>query len=147
MPKRPHILIAIGPDSESGRDFINGVANYARLFGPWRIRWEPDGVQSLKRPLKDYGFDGAFIWDSDAGDVEAVQAAGIPSVVLLNKRRTIPGTVGVNTEDVAIAQLAAAHFIQRGFRHFAFLGRVEAVWSDDREAAFCGAVPLAASSR
>lgn len=133
-------MIAIGPNTESGRDFINGVANYARLFGPWRIRWEPDGVQSLKDPLKDYGFDGAFVWDSDAGDVEAVQAAGIPAVVLLNKRRTIPGTVGVNTEDAVIGKLVAAHFLQRGFKYFAFLGRVEAVWSDDREAAFCGAV-------
>jgi LacI family transcriptional regulator len=140
MPNRPHILIAIGPETESGRDFITGVANHARLFGPWRVRWEPRGVQSLKRPLKDYDFDGAVVWDSDAGDVEVVQTAGIPAVVLLNKRRVIPDVIGVNTEDAVIGKLAAEHFLHRGFKNFAFLGRVEAVWSDDRQVAFCDAV-------
>jgi LacI family transcriptional regulator len=46
----------------------------------------------------------------------------------------------VETDDAAIAGLAAEHFLERDFRHFAFLGDERFQWSDNRRRAFVDAV-------
>lgn len=46
----------------------------------------------------------------------------------------------VGVDNVRIGQLAAAHFLERGLRHFGFVGPPSYVFSTARRAAFCQAV-------
>jgi LacI family transcriptional regulator len=46
----------------------------------------------------------------------------------------------VETDDAAIARMAAEHLLERGFKHFAFCGDRRYNWSNWRSEAFVGYV-------
>lgn len=50
-------------------------------------------------------------------------------------------------DDVATGKLAAAHFLERGFRHFAFFGGPWMLWSREREAGFRAEIERAFRAR
>jgi LacI family transcriptional regulator len=64
---------------------------------------------------------------------------GIP-VIDTSAARLLTDVPYVETDDTAIARLAAEHFFERDFRHFAFLGDGRFRWSDNRREAFVAAV-------
>ncbi len=47
---------------------------------------------------------------------------------------------GFLPDDVATGELAARHFLERGFRHFAYFGASWMLWSREREAGFRGEI-------
>jgi LacI family transcriptional regulator len=65
---------------------------------------------------------------------DALLAAAVPIVELRTEVEI--GLPTVYCDDAAIADLALRHFMERGFRSFAFCGRSGARWSDLREQAF-----------
>lgn len=52
----------------------------------------------------------------------------------------------VGVDNVRVGQLAAAHFLERGLRHFGFVGPPDHVYSTERHAAFCQALREAGHS-
>src|SRR6202012_4920104 len=50
-------------------------------------------------------------------------------------------------DDVATGELAARHFIERGFRHFAFFGASGMLWSRERELGFPKEIERSLSTR
>ena len=66
---------------------------------------------------------------------EAVAACGLPAVDV-SAARHLPELVFVETDDAAIARLAADHLRQRGFRHFGFCSDARFMWSKGREEHF-----------
>jgi LacI family transcriptional regulator len=65
----------------------------------------------------------------------AIAALGVPAVDL---RGLLPDldAPSITTDDRAVAGLAVAHFLERGFRNFAFCGFINADYSDNRSRAF-----------
>jgi len=61
--------------------------------------------------------------------------SGLP-VVDVSAGRFVPTLPWVETDDVAIARLAAVHLIERGFKHLAFCGDQRFAWSRQRGEAF-----------
>jgi len=49
----------------------------------------------------------------------------------------------VASDSVQAAAMAAGHLLERGFRHYAFVGTAGRVWSDRRQASFCQTVAAA----
>ena len=47
----------------------------------------------------------------------------------LSAARLLPRAPVVTTDNAAIARLAAQHFMERGFRHFAYCGEARFAWS------------------
>jgi len=139
MSKEPHILVLIESSRESGRQLISGIADYARHFGPWRFHWEPSGLPSIQSS-RDFlqSFDGVLA--RDVAQVEPLLDAGVPVVSFRYGQHRRAGVGWVVIDDYALSQVAADHFLERGFRHSAFCGLAGAPWSQGRETGFCQAV-------
>ena len=62
---------------------------------------------------------------------DAVRGCRLPTVDL-SAARLLPGVPCVETDDAAIAELAMAHLLSRGYRHVAYCGLNEYAWSLQR---------------
>ncbi len=115
-------------------DVLNGVIEFARSSGDWVIEvchtlaiaeatvawWRPDGV---------------LLNATDGDWAPLIERLGIPTVQVGGQPLgTVPRVV---TDNDAIGRLAARHFIDRGFRNFAYLGYGSLAWSCERGRAFC----------
>lgn len=92
----------------------------SKYLAKWFKDWEPDGIICQ-------------IYDDRLAKV--YRETGKPVVELFESRvdsefpRVLP-------DDIATGALAARHFIDRGFRHFAFFGASWMIWSREREQGF-----------
>ena len=134
------ILLLVGVEFGYGRDVIRGVASYVRDHRlPWvfrrldasvpsvrmAARWQPHGaVTHLQRPQIE----------------RAMRKLAVPTVDI-SARFDVPGIGHVRVDDRSIGRTAALHFLDRGFRHFAFVGYPAGVlFSDARRQGFVGAI-------
>ncbi len=132
--KVPKIVLLIESSRASGRDLLRGIANYARLHGPWTFYWEPGGLEKVWPHLKTLKADGIILRDVEK--VAEVLATGIPAIVVGHSKREIPGLINVITDSVTIGNMAAEHLLNCGFREFAFCGCPGIPWSDLRSNSF-----------
>jgi LacI family transcriptional regulator len=144
---RPRVALLVETSLASGRDILCGIATYARNHGPWILTHEPRSLSEGLPPwLKAWKGDGIIARVQDAAIAEGVQALGIPVVDVLGEapRAALPL---VHVDDGLVAALAAEHFLDRGFHHFAFLGIEGETWSEMRLEGFRRALPEGASLR
>jgi LacI family transcriptional regulator len=120
---------------------MTGVAAYIHENPGLNIYLERDALKDQRLPdLQSWGGDG-IIANFDHPSVAAVVSrSGLPAVGFGSgygwRGRSIPYFF---TNNNLIAQLAADHFLIRGFRNFAFCGYVKNPingWSEEREQAF-----------
>jgi LacI family transcriptional regulator len=138
--KQPHVALLVETSLASGRDIVRGVARYARENGPWSIFYEPRSLESaLPQWLaawRGHGIIARLLNHRIAG---TIAATGLPAVDVLGVSAH-PQVPLVHVNDAAIAQLAAEHLLERGFRNFGFCGLPGINWSEARETAFLEAV-------
>jgi LacI family transcriptional regulator len=100
----------------------------------------------LARWFKDWKPDGIICQIYDDRLAKVYRESRKPIVELFEDRpktefpRILP-------DDVATGELAARHFLERGFRHFAYFGAPWMLWSREREAGFLGAIEKAFRAR
>lgn len=134
------MALVIETSLASGRDILRGIARYVREHGPWSIYHEPRSLEeSVPRWLGQWDGDGIIARVQNAQIAEAVVSSDIPAVDVLGVVRR-PELPLVHVDNAAIARLAAAHFLERGFRRFGFCGVEGTNWSDERRDAFRQAV-------
>jgi len=134
MSEAPHVLITLGTESSSGRQFLRGVTDYARHFGAWRFLCEPAGLAHVRSSVQGDPFDGVITMDLP--EHQDLLALGLPTVAILHEQAARPNTIAVDTDDAGVAAAAVEHFLKRGYQQFAFYGRQTGLWSLQREAAF-----------
>ncbi|MBL9138279.1 MAG: DNA-binding transcriptional regulator [Verrucomicrobiales bacterium] len=143
MPKPTHVpadrrvrrvLLLVESSRSSGRSLLRGIADYARIHGPWAFYWEPGGLEKAWPRLRALDVSGIILRDVE--NLDEVLACGIPAVVVGHNRVEIEGLANVVTDSHGIARLAAEHLLARGFRHFAFCGLEGLPWSTLRGDAF-----------
>ncbi|HEY7091383.1 MAG TPA: DNA-binding transcriptional regulator [Tepidisphaeraceae bacterium] len=129
----------VGP----GRDMLQGIARYVRESGPWALHLEPRVQLFMEgwQPnwLRDWDGDGIIARFETDSLVQAVRRAGVPAVDVLGDARDRHFPL-VHVDDTSIAQAAAEHLLERGFRQFGFVARANEPWSDKRLSAFAAAV-------
>lgn len=123
---------------------IEGVAAYVREVADWDIYIEENALNHQQLPdLRSWKGDGILADFDDPKVARAVMASGIKAVAFgggygwYNPASKIPYFF---TNNAVVADLAAEHLLQRGFRHFAFCGYQPSPingWSDERAEAFC----------
>jgi LacI family transcriptional regulator len=115
---------------------LHGISAYIREHRSWSIYL---GEQRRGEPapqwLKKWTGDGIIARIESAAIAEAVVASGLPAVDV-SAARYVPELPYVETDDAAIAGLAAEHLLQRGFRHFGYCGDPRFNWSNWREEHF-----------
>ena len=123
----PRVVLLIESSRSSGRSLLRGIANYARIYGPWAFYWEPGGLEKAWPQLKTLDADGIILRDVEK--LDDVLAYGLPAIVVGHSKREIAGFANVITDSEAIGCLAAEHLLTCGFRHFAYCGFHDLPWS------------------
>ncbi len=102
---------------------------YIREHRPWSI-YLPEHGRGDSPPgwLKNWHGGGIIARVENGRIARAVKASGLPAVDV-SAARLLPSIPWVETDDVAIAELAAQHLLERGFRNLAFCGEPEFNWS------------------
>lgn len=130
------VALLVETTLESGRDILRGVARYVRERGPWSLLHAPGGFELLSgASLHKWKGDGIIARVTSSATAKALKRTKIPVVDVLG---IVPDTQFplVHVDDAAIAKEAVTHFIERGFRHFAFMGLIGEHWSERRRDAF-----------
>lgn len=142
--RRPRVALVVETSMVPGRGMLRGIAEYAREHGPWSIYCEPRGLDHTPPAwLRRWRGDGIIARLSSRQLTAAVAKTGVPVVDTLGVAPD-PNFPIVHPDDWAIGRMAAAHLLERGFRHFAFCG-VRAIWSQRPCEAFCATIRAAGS--
>lgn len=114
LPDRrvPRVLLLVESSRSSGRSLLRGIADYARIHGPWAFYWEPGGLEKAWPRLRALDVSGIILRDVE--NLDEVKTCGIPAVVVGHSRLEIQGLANVITDSDGIAHLAAEHLLARG---------------------------------
>ncbi len=116
------MAILVDTSTAWGRRLIGGVIGYCQKCGPWLIRLEDHGQNETFRVPRGWDGDGIVARVADRGLARHLGATGLPvvnvSAIVLRGVDFPRVTYNARTA----GQLAAEYFLNRGFRHFAFVG-------------------------
>jgi LacI family transcriptional regulator, galactose operon repressor len=140
MARRPRVALLVESSRAYGRGLLHGIAEYVRLHGPWSIYLAERGLgEAPPGWLKGWKGDGIIARIENRRIARAVSDLGLPTVDLRGLFTDL-GVPRIVTDDQAVARLAVEHFLERGFRHFAFCGFPGADYSDQRSQGFTRSV-------
>lgn len=122
---------------------LKGIAYYERTHRPWAAFLD-DEARAEVDPfwLRSKKWHGVISRHTTPALVKDCGELGLP-IVDLNDSPVIPGAPKIRPDNTAIGHLGAEHFMERGFRHFAFCGFRETEWSGERRDGFIEALGLA----
>jgi len=137
-PSRPNrrVAVVIEASNAYARGLLAGIHRHVREHDPWTVFLPEHGrgappLESLTRWHGD-GVIARIETKATAKALETLrQKLGIP-VIDVSAARLVADLPYVETDDAAIATVAADHFFERDFRHFAFLGDDRFRWSENR---------------
>jgi LacI family transcriptional regulator len=136
MAAVPKIALLVETSNTYARGLLQGIVSYVHEHGPWSIYLaEQSRGQRLPTWLARWKGDGVIARIENTSVATIVKKLGAPTVDM-SAARLIPSVPWVETDDVAVARMAAEHLLERGFRHFAFVGDNHFNWSRGRELTF-----------
>jgi LacI family transcriptional regulator len=140
FPSRPHVALIVETSHASGRAILRGITRYINENGPWSVYHEPRSLDGeLPSWLADWQGDGIIVRAQNPRIAENVLRTGIPAVDVLGVAAGCKLPL-VHVDNRKISRLAAEHFLERGFKNFAFCGIAGLNWSEERGGAFQEAI-------
>lgn len=130
FPARRKVALLVEVSNAYARGLLSGIIAYELRNAAWSVylpEQQRRGMISVER-IADWDVDGILARIETPQIADAIQRLGVPTVDL-SAARLVPGIPWVETDNPAIAKLAADHLIDRGFSHFAFLGEEGFNWS------------------
>lgn len=143
MSPIPKVALLLETSREYGRQLLRGVVRYARLHGPWSFVVSPGHFEQQLPRVQRWGGDGVIARISSPEAARAIRKAGVPAVALeasFEEFATVNPSLGIyeiRSDSPAIARMVAEHLLERGFRHFAYCGLADCLWSQVRQQEFC----------
>lgn len=136
MRKRRKVALLIETSNAYGRGVLHGVVRYIREHEPWSFYIPEHGRGDIPPPwLANWQGDGIIARIENQRIAKSVAKSGLPAVDV-SAARLLKHLPWVETDDRAIARLAAEHLVDRGFKHFAYCGDSRFNWSKWRERSF-----------
>jgi LacI family transcriptional regulator len=136
LQPRRQVAVLIDFSRSYGRGLLSGVAKFVREHHEWSVQSEEwRWTDATPAWFKNWQGDGALAWVETPELAATIRGLGVPVV---DVRGSVPDCdlPLIATENKMVVNLAAEHFMQRGFRHFAFCGFVGANYSDQRSQLF-----------
>lgn len=141
--QRRKVALLIETSNAYARGLVQGVVHYVREHGPWSFQMMEQGRgDDPPAWLADWEGDGVIARIETPRIARAVVKRGLPTVDL-SAARLVASLPWVETDDGAIARLAAEHLLERGFKHFGYCGDARFNWSVWRERKFAEHVKTA----
>lgn len=136
MEHRRTVALLIETSNAYARGVLEGILEYIRHHERWSLVI-PEQERGARPPswLNRWKGDGVIARIETEEIAKAMRRTKRP-VVDVSAARHLPDIPWVETDDQAIAQLAADHLIERGFRHLAFCGDSGFNWSIWRQQHF-----------
>jgi LacI family transcriptional regulator len=130
--------IRIGLVFSYSYSFDRNVARGIRIYAETRPHWLFTSVVPDEQPLRTLGAlqpDGLIAAVNSEALARAFRSWTRPCVNVSDVLPE-PPLPRVSEDNLAIGRLAAGHFLERGFRHFGFVGHSDWLYSTQREAGF-----------
>jgi LacI family transcriptional regulator len=136
----PRVAILVDTSTTWGRSIVAGVIAYTRTHGRWQIFVEARGMEEHLQLPAGWQGDGVIARVGSERMVRELRAKPLPVVNVSGIE--LPGAIfpRVTTDLVASAKLAAEHFLERGFRHFAYFSLLGLSYVTIHQNAFVAAV-------
>ncbi len=132
----PRVALLIETSLYVGRGILAGVSHYIKKHEPWAVYAFPHGLDQPPPQWFDrWQGDGIIARIQNQSIADAVASKNVPVVDVLGVC-SVPNSALVHVDDPAIAEMAADHLIDNGFREFAYFGLAKENWSLARELAF-----------
>ena len=134
--RRRSVALLIETSNAYARGLLTGITAFLRRHEPWSIVL-PEQERGAPPPqwFANWRGDGVIARLENEEIARTVMRLGVP-VVDVSAARVVPSVPWVETNDAAIAELAFRHFVERGYRHFAFCGDDRFQWSRWRRDSF-----------
>lgn len=128
------VFLSIEQNRGYGRGLISGITHYSKLYGPWNFYTgtpfyyrQSQKEQKTLDLLKQWRPDGIIMREDP--DMEKILELGMPSVFITYTQIKVPGFTSLLGDHTVSGQLAAEHFLGRGFKQFAYCGIPNKYWS------------------
>ncbi len=136
MPECLRVALLVESSRTSGRQFLRGIAAYARTHGSWTFFHEERALgDPVPRGLKRWKPHGIIVRLTGAKLTRQIREMKVPAVDLYREDET-PDIPGVAIDQDALISMALGHFLERGFKNFAYCGFTNVLFSELRAACF-----------
>jgi LacI family transcriptional regulator len=126
------VALLIETSNRYGRDLLYGVRDWMQQGERWAIRFtEQARLAPLPGWLREWEGDGIIARVDSPRIAAALRRTGRP-VVDVSAERDASEFPRVSVDNAAVSRLAAEHLVARGFRHFAYFGDEQFLWSRER---------------
>jgi LacI family transcriptional regulator len=136
MERLPKIALLIETSNAYARGLLRGIVHYLHQHRPWSIFLAEHGRGDHPPSwLAGWDGDGIIARIENQAIADALARLKMP-IVDVSAARLLPKLPWFETDDGAIARLAAEHLLERGFRHFGYCGDPSFNWSNWRSEHF-----------
>jgi LacI family transcriptional regulator len=130
---QPRVLLLIETSRGIDRELLAGISQYSSLHRSWSLyRKAPfyrttSGRKSILSWLKGVHINGVIMREFE-GVTEGILALGVPTIIFRHTERRFQQPC-LLADERTIGKMGAEHFLDRGYRNFAFCGFNDMSWS------------------
>ncbi|MEM9494199.1 MAG: XylR family transcriptional regulator, partial [Myxococcota bacterium] len=117
-----YIELLVDTSTSWGSGLIQGIAQYARKVGGWRLGVAPAGRSERLRLHPDWVGDGVIARVNTPALAEDLLRSGVPAVNVSCYDHGLPDIPQCTVNEQIVGEMAAAHLMDCGLRHFAYYG-------------------------
>lgn len=134
------VALLIETSNAYARALLDGILKFTRSNLPWSL-YVPEQERGAPPPawISQWNGDGIIARIESEEIAASLSGLSIP-IVDVSAARHAPAYPYVETNDRMIAEIAVEHFLQRGFRNFAYCGDPGFAWSELRRKHFTDCV-------
>ena len=130
------VALLVETSNSYARGLLRGIVSYIREHRPWSLYLsEHNRGDKPPRWLAHWNGHGIIARIENSTIAEALRQVSVP-IVDVSAARLIPSLPWFETDDGAIAHLAADHLLERGFKYFGYAGDARFNWSNWRSEHF-----------
>ncbi len=118
------VALLVDTSTTWGRAVLHGINSYRLKHASWEVFVEARGIEERLRLPPGWRADGVIARVSTSEMARELAALQIPVVNVSGIEIPEATFPRVSTDLEASARLASAHFLERGFKHFAYFGLV-----------------------
>jgi len=135
MSKIPKVILLIERSRAFGRGLLHGIVQYSNIHGPWLFYIQPEFYRKSREKtykwMRDLDADGIIAYTWDVNLIDMIVGFGLPAMIRGIEKPTM-NAYCILTDQVEIGRMAAKHFLECGFKQFAYCGFNDMMWSQQR---------------
>lgn len=135
------IILLLDFTEEYNKNLLRGIIRYSKDFGPWMFSRMPIyyretiGIDGIIKWAKEWGAKGIIGQLHSNSEMWKFEEAGI-SVIAQDFEERFKDIANISGDYRETGRMGAEYFLKKGFKHYAFYGFRNIVWSRERAEGF-----------